>query len=366
MNVVGATIDDALTVRWDDGSQTRFGLLWVRDHSHDPTTIHPVTKQRLVSTAALAANLQPVDVTLVADAVVVRWTAGPDSVLPTTFLRQHRTPRSVPAGLTVDPQLWHNPTELGELRIGFADVMESDSALRTWLEMVAAFGFAIVEATPSTFAATEALIRRVAYVRETIFGGMWEFTDDLSKADTAYTNMELAAHTDGTYSHDAPGLQMLHCLHFDGTGGESTVVDGFAIAHQLAEIHPELALTLQSVDITGQYVGDGAHLVASRPVVRCDRSGRVRQVSYNSADRAPIANEDADAVYDALLAFDALANDSGRQWRHRLGVGEAMLFDNWRVLHGRCGYTGQRHMCGGYLNHEDFESRLRTLHTLPQ
>ena len=37
-----------------------------------------------------------------------------------------------------------------------------------------------------------------------------------------------------------------------------------------------------------------------------------------------------------------------------------MLFDNWRVLHGRLSYTGHRHLCGAYVNREDYESRLRT------
>ena len=57
-----------------------------------------------------------------------------------------------------------------------------------------------------------------------------------------------------------------------------------------------------------------------------------------------------------------LANDPAMQWRHVLQPGEAMLFDNWRVLHGRAAYTGLRRMCGGYLNREDLESRLRQLH----
>jgi trimethyllysine dioxygenase len=38
-----------------------------------------------------------------------------------------------------------------------------------------------------------------------------------------------------------------------------------------------------------------------------------------------------------------------------------MMFDNWRVLHGRAAYTGHRHLCGAYLNHEDYESRRRLL-----
>jgi trimethyllysine dioxygenase len=45
-----------------------------------------------------------------------------------------------------------------------------------------------------------------------------------------------------------------------------------------------------------------------------------------------------------------------------LAPGEAMLFDNWRVLHGRKAYAGKRTLCGAYLNHEDFESRLRMGH----
>ena len=64
-------------------------------------------------------------------------------------------------------------------------------------------------------------------------------------------------------------------------------------------------------------------------------------------------------LYDALRAFDLLANDQTLQWRHVLAPGEALLFDNWRVLHGRTAYSGSRRLCGAYLNHEDFESRLR-------
>ena len=41
--------------------------------------------------------------------------------------------------------------------------------------------------------------------------------------------------------------------------------------------------------------------------------------------------------------------------------GEVLLFDNWRVLHGRAAYEGERRLCGTYLNWEDFESRLRLL-----
>jgi trimethyllysine dioxygenase len=239
--------------------------------------------------------------------------------------------------------------------------MNTDEGVRQWLSTVALYGFALVTGTPATAEATEALIRRVGYVRETIFGGFWVFTDDLSKADLAYTTTHLASHTDGTYSHDAPGLQMLHCLQFEGTGGDSTLVDGFKIADVLRSTRPELFDVLSTVAIPGQYIGDGAHLMAARPVFRHDHNGVLVQVSYNNSDRAPflLPPDEMARLYDALRAFDNLANSESMQWRQVLRPGEALLFDNWRTLHGRFAYAGNRTMCGAYLNHEDFESRLR-------
>jgi trimethyllysine dioxygenase len=67
------------------------------------------------------------------------------------------------------------------------------------------------------------------------------------------------------------------------------------------------------------------------------------------------------ALYRALKAFEALANDARLQWRHPLRPGEVLPFDNWRMLHGRAAYQGERRLCGTYLNREDFESRLRVL-----
>ena len=201
--------------------------------------------------------------------------------------------------------------------VEYAAVMDGDEGVDAWMRQVAIYGFCIVTGTPATTEATEMLVRRAGYVRETIFGGFWDFQADLSKADTAYTNLELLPHTDGTYSHDAPGLQLLHCLAFDGTGGQSTMVDGFRIASELRAAEPDLYDVLSRVEVPGQYIGDGSHLMASRPVFRHDRAGELVQVSFNNADRAPflLPAPEMELFYDALRAFEALANDHRLQWR---------------------------------------------------
>jgi trimethyllysine dioxygenase len=354
---------DRLIVNWDDGEPSAFVWLWLREHAHDVDTFHPVTQQRQLHTAGVDETLRGVAVEVDGDAVVVSWSDGnTPSRLPVEFLHTHRSPTS--ARPAVEPHLWDSESIAEHWPVVEHDaVMSGDDGIREWLDQIARFGFCIVNGVPTTMEATEALIRRVGYVRETIFGGMWDFQADLSKADTAYTNLELLPHTDGTYSHDAPGLQLLHCLAFDGTGGESTMVDGFRIASELRARHPDAYEVLSTVEVPGQYLGDGSHLMAARPVFRHDRSGTLVQVSFNNADRAPftLPPDEMLAFYNALRRFEELANDHRLQWRRVNPPGQAMLFDNWRVLHGRCAYTGHRHLCGGYVNREDYESRRRVL-----
>jgi hypothetical protein len=85
-----------------------------------------------------------------------------------------------------------------------------DAVLKDWLEKIERFGVAFVEGTPATPEATQAVARRAAYIRETIFGGYYDFTANMEHKDTAYTSMAIGPHTDGTYSFDAPGYQMFH------------------------------------------------------------------------------------------------------------------------------------------------------------
>lgn len=298
---------DLLRVEWDDGAESGFVWLWLRDHSHDDATMHPKTLQRQLFTAGIDPALRGTDAVLDDGRVVVHWSDPIESpsTLPTAFLLEHRD-ASGTRGLPDERILWDAASITDDWpTIGHAAVMADDDAVAAWLDAVARFGFCFVTEVPTTPTATEALIRRIGYVRETVFGGMWDFQADLSKADTAYTSLELRPHTDGTYSRDAPGLQLLHCLAFDGDGGESTMVDGFRVAAQLQMADPGAYEVLSTVPVPGRYLGDGVHLRAERPIFRHRRDGVLEQVSFNNHDRAPfwLPPDEMAAFYDALLSL---------------------------------------------------------------
>ncbi|MCZ3387250.1 MAG: trimethyllysine dioxygenase, partial [Actinomycetia bacterium] len=365
-----ATITDhksdtaALTVTWEDGATTTYPWIWLRDHAHDEATFHPVTMQRNIHTASIDPNLAASHVKVESGEVSIAWSAGDNSVIPVEFLARFRTPGAASVSLGVEPVLWDADMIGAGPRTPYDQIMGSDQGMLDWLTNVAQYGFGLAVGVPATGAATKDLLEKVAYIRRTIFGGFWEFEADMSKADTAYTNVELLSHTDATYSNDAP-VQLLHCLYFEGSGGESTIADSFRVARELKQQEPQHYNTLSTVLVPGQYIGDGSHLMAARPVLRHDDQGNLLQVSFNNADRAPflLPLEEMVAFYDAIRALDNLSNEHRLQWRHQLEPGEAMLFDNWRVMHGRASYQGGRKLCGAYLNREDFESRIRMLQT---
>lgn len=102
------------------------------------------------------------------------------------------------------------------------------------------YGLVFVDGTPFDDAIhTKKLLERIGPIRETHYGGFYDFVPDMAKADTAYTNIALPAHTDTTYFTDPAGLQAFHMLSHTApggaqpSGGESLLVDGYHAAEIL-------------------------------------------------------------------------------------------------------------------------------------
>ncbi|MEZ5831784.1 MAG: TauD/TfdA family dioxygenase [Dongiaceae bacterium] len=312
--------DRHVELSWADGRVgDRFALLWLKDHCPSPQCLHPETKQRQIDSFAIPEDIAACAVTIEENGRVLRidWTDhGHVSRFDATFLasllpaNQVAPRRVLWDAATVEAQV---PTVPHDAVMNMAD----ESGLKKWLELVETYGFCVVTGTPATPEATRALLERVTYIRHTIFGGFWDFTANMEHKDTAYTTLAIGPHTDGTYSFDAPGYQMLHCLAFNGTGGENVFVDGFKVAEIMQRDHPEEYRLLTSIDITGQYIDNdrNVHLQASRPLFRLTRTGDLVQVSYNNYDRAPfyLPSDQVAALYRALKLFASYINDPKMQ-----------------------------------------------------
>jgi trimethyllysine dioxygenase len=348
-------------------SPARFSAFWLRDHCHSKESLNSETLQRQVDTFAIAKDIAPAkaEITDAGRTLRVTWTNdGAISVFPAGFLWEisqnegrERAPRRT---------LWDRDS-MGKSfpSVSHREILHSDAALLRWLSLIEEFGFALTTGAGASVADLETLVKRVGYVRQTIFGGMWEFSANMAFKDTAYTSVAIGPHTDGTYSIDPPGFQMFQCLAFDGTGGESTLVDGFKVAEIIRRTDPKAFDVLSEVKVPAHYLGDGAHLCAEHPVIGLDHNGDLRQIAYNNYDRAPfrLPVPRMNEFYRALALFHRLINDPAHEISMRLLPGTVLFFDNWRTLHGRRAFEGHRHMSGAYLNKEDVDSKLRVMRT---
>lgn len=197
--------------------------------------------------------------------------------------------------------------------------------------------------------------------------------------------MALEAHTDTTYFTDPAGLQAFHLLsHQNGNGGASLLVDGFRAAEILRTESPKDFDTLCEIRIHSHASGnDGIHIMpdCAFPVITLQETNssepkllpRLRSVRWNNDDRAALPPMDPQKVTDFYRAsknwVEILRRDEMQYW-DQLRPGrpiskfalpfffrgrprgcrwpETKVFDNWRMLHGRSAFTGNRRMCGGY------------------
>ncbi len=339
---------------------------WLRDHGDDAGSLNPVSKQRLTDTFAIDRDIAPLAVALDRDWLDVDWSDGARTGHDVAALRKLASSRRRPAvrsdaGFTIPPELelWGEPPAVTWFD---AEVIEDDDRWVDALSHLRTFGWVAFDGAALGETPTRKLAARIGYPRNSIFGDLWEMKSGATEhMDSAYETFALDVHTDGTYSHDAPGTILFAQQIRTGDGGDSVLIDGFAAARDFRAANPEAAHLLTRFAIRAHYIEPGVHLLAERPPIRVDEDGKLVQLSFNNYDRAPLLPADGlvDEVIDAYNDFRAVFSDPARALRHDWKPGRILVFDNWRCFHGRTAFTGSRTFLGCYTNHEDLEGAYR-------
>ncbi|OAX84588.1 26S protease regulatory subunit 6A [Emergomyces africanus] len=352
-----------------DGSST-FSSLASRDNCQCNKCIHPDTRQRLVDTFSIPPDIHPSVVRKLDNHLEIEWANDcHTSTYSYNWLSEHHLNQGSPELDTVkfgterqfvsnDPNTY--PTVL------YDEVMSSDDGVRKWTDQIYRWGFSFVKGSPPTPEATEKLLERIAFIRPTHYGGFWDFTSDLSLKDMAYTTEGLGGHTDTTYFTDPAGLQMFHMLsHTNGSGGESLLVDGFEAAKTLYKEDPEAYKVLKEFGVSGHASGnEHVCIQPARPFPVLNHhptTGELYQVRWNNEDRRPIVNGSPDEIskwYEAARKWNKIIMRKDMERWFQLDPGSPMIFDNWRMLHGRAPFSGKRRICGGYTNKHIFYALL--------
>jgi len=335
--------------------------LWLRERSLDPAEIDLLSLQRYADPARFPADLSIVAADSDPGGVRLSFSDGHVETFDLDRL-------AVEAGLVDDP------TDVPAPRPWMADTLETptarfpdlgdDATMRAALDRFFRTGFLILRDTPTEPDSLLAIASTFGPIRETNWGRLFNVRTVPAASDLAYTGLALTPHSDNPYRRAVPGIQFLHCLENGATGGDSTVVDGLALAEALRAEMPEAHRALATLPATFRYLSAEQDDRETAPILSYGANGRLQIRFSTKLDYVRAADpETLSQFYAGRRRLAELARDPAHVFQFKMAPGDCLMMDNHRTLHGRTAFAedGHRFLQGCYIDHDAPESRYRVL-----
>jgi gamma-butyrobetaine dioxygenase len=310
---------------------------------------HPATGERTLCASRVPLDLRPLSVAPSADgaAVEIEWpdAGGPHrSRYPLEWLRAH----------AYAPDRQEVPPPASD--VARIEVAPGPDLARRCLEVVAGRGVCFVRGFGAD---TEALIDALAGAGLRVIGTHFGRIEDLRTDNTTnqntdqlgYTDAPVDLHTDQPFLERPPRYQALHCMRPADAGGDNSLCDALQAARHLRSVDEPAYHTLVSTPVVFDRRQREFQRRLESPLLET-RDGEVFRVRSSYFTLAPhrLPFADMEAFYRAYQRFVALTLDPAHQYRFGLGAGDFLLYDNWRMLHARTGFTGARWVRGVYFD----------------
>lgn len=344
-------------VTWDDGATSRFHHVWLRDTA--PTRVHEETGHRVEETSLIPLDLRPAQAHVVDGDLVATWPDGTVDRFRADWLAAHDY--SAGQEWTEPARTLWRPEDRARLpRASYPEIVADETARCRFVTDFGEYGVGFltdVGSRPGTVAEVGSLLGQV---RTTSWGRIFDVRSVTNANSLAFTPLGLVAHTDEAYRDPTPTVQLQHFLTVDTSGGDATLVDGFALAEHLRAEHPAAFDLLVRTELRFDFVDAETRLTARGTTIDLAPDGRVRAIRYSNHSVRPflLPFDDMPAFYAAYTLFGRLREDPAWQLRIPMGAGEMYLVDNTRVLHGRTALTsgGARHLQSCYIEKDELFS----------
>uniref|UniRef100_A0A182XL26 Gamma-butyrobetaine dioxygenase n=1 Tax=Anopheles quadriannulatus TaxID=34691 RepID=A0A182XL26_ANOQN len=372
----------------DDGGATEqryeFPAVWLRDNCQCERCFHGGSTSRVLDWERFdvdGVNVVRVGVLDDGRSLEVQWGDGEvhgRSVYELGWLlgrsfRGADTERYLREWYRPEPVVWGAAGFGGVLKeFSFEQVLADDGALRQWIEALIAYGVVMIKGAPLTENECRRLADRVGFIRKTHYGEEFIVKAKEGTSNVAYLSTPLQMHTDLPYYDYKPGCNLLHCLvqSANPTGGENLIADGFYVAEQLRQHHPDdfrlLSETLVDWSDLGADEAGTFHSIYRAPVICTGRDGRLERINHSVPQRDSHFSVPLDRVepwYRAMQRFVTILHREAVSFK--TAPGDILTFSNVRMVHGRTGYTdtagNTRHIVGAYLDWDEIYSRWRVL-----
>ena len=253
--------------------------------------------------------------------------------------------------------------KLSELNVDYSKYMTSEETVHQVVTALSQYGLAFINGCPAGPDASneiENITTRIGPLKNTFYGLTWDVRSVQDAKNVAYTSDDLDLHMDLLYYESPPGLQFLHCLQNQVTGGTSVFVDSFSAAQQLKESDPAAYAVLTQYPVDYHYHNDGVHYHQSRPTF-VTKEGKLEYVNYSPPFQGTQTNAGFEAYHAAIQKYAALLKDPRNRYETVLREGQCVVFNNRRTLHARTSFgAGLRWLKGSYTDVDALHSKFRT------
>jgi len=359
-----------LNIKWSDGEESNFNYLWLRDNcptAHDKNSNHRMFNILNVSESLEAKNFKIND----DGKLEIEWSEGDHtSYYDPKWLRENCYTLKSKQKYISPYELWDNSLEknLDSIRVDHDEILNSEEGLIKWLELLHYKGIAIVKNTPVEKESAFHVLNRISHTRQTFFKTPFEVINIPKPNNSAYTAHALRNHMDLPWFETPPGYQFLHCLINSAEGGDSSAVDGFAVANYLRTNEKDIFETLVNIPLKFRDKDYTQELIRSfyGSAISLTKDGDYNDIRFSIAtmDALDCHPDIMDKVYKAHRRFGKLLHDDKFQIKFRLEPGDIFSFNNRRALHGRTAFdpnSGHRHLQGYYMDRDEILGRLNFL-----
>jgi gamma-butyrobetaine dioxygenase len=223
----------------------------------------------------------------------------------------------------------------------------------------------VVDAPQRPGAVVELMAELGLPLRELSLGRLFDVVVDPGGYNVAFTSEAIPPHNDNAQATHPPSGQVLAMVVNEAGGGDSVVVDGWAVLARLQRDDPSAIDVLARVAVGFRQYSAEAEGFTRMPIVTRDADGRFTHLRFSNQLRQPLPFDHPDlaAWYGAYRALGRLVDDPGHQLRFRLRGGDWLLVDGRRILHGRTAFApdGRRHLQDVYFDVDDVVGQLDRL-----
>jgi gamma-butyrobetaine dioxygenase len=359
-----------IEITWLDKHISKFHFLWLRDNC--PSAIHPTANMRIFNILSVTKNIFPKEIIINKNKLKIYWSEkNHKSNFEIKWLRDHCY--SLKQKYISPYFFWDQKLKktFNKIKIDHDKVLNKDNYLQKWLKLLNEYGFAIIKNAPIKKKSAFKILNRISHHRETFFGTPFEVINVPKPNNTAYTADALRNHTDLPYFEYAPGYQFLHCLVNDAKGGNSSVVDGFAVANYLKRYEKDAfkVLTDTYVKFKDTDYTQKATRVLHSPLITLTKDSDFNDIRFSMAamGTVDVDSKKMKKFYEAYYLFAKLLHNKKFKIDFRLESGDIFCFNNRRILHGRTSFdpnSGNRHLQGYYLERDEILARLNYFNKL--